>query len=231
MNEQRQQLTNSILSVADWMKAHGIDFPSDLAANISELKLTAAQEREKRSQSELEQYRHKLQILTSDLAAGDITQEQFEEDTESYVEEVLLLLFLLGSGKRNRQLGAMELALLQEQFEIHRQSVSLLASDIMSGRYAENQEALDSRIGLWVIGGLAVLTLAKTFQDDDPLLQWRLGATEEHCSDCARLDGQIHRASEWRASGWLPQNRNLECGGWNCDCSLVNVEGPERGSF
>ena len=58
---------------------------------------------------------------------------------------------------------------------------------------------------------------------NDDRLVWRLGATEEHCSTCAALDGKIATKEQWVASGYRPQNPPnalLECGGWRCDCSL-----------
>lgn len=54
-------------------------------------------------------------------------------------------------------------------------------------------------------------------------LVWRIGATEKHCETCAALDGIVAYATEWQASGLSPQNppnTALECGGWQCDCSL-----------
>lgn len=59
-------------------------------------------------------------------------------------------------------------------------------------------------------------------------LMWQLGATEEHCTSCAALNGIIAFASEWETSGikpQSPQNPYLACGGWRCDCSLVPTDG------
>lgn len=54
-------------------------------------------------------------------------------------------------------------------------------------------------------------------------LVWILGRTEEHCPECAALNGIVARASEWDALDIRPQNApndKLTCGGWKCDCSL-----------
>lgn len=54
-------------------------------------------------------------------------------------------------------------------------------------------------------------------------LVWTLGATEQHCPECAALDGIVAWASEWDTLGVRPQNApndKLTCGGWRCDCSL-----------
>lgn len=54
-------------------------------------------------------------------------------------------------------------------------------------------------------------------------LVWKLGETEKHCSTCAALNNKVAYAKEWESSGLKPQNapnKLLECGGWQCDCSL-----------
>ena len=61
------------------------------------------------------------------------------------------------------------------------------------------------------------------------LLVWRLGFTERHCKDCAWLDGQRHRASWYRSRGYYPKKPGsaTECGGYRCDCSLIDKNGNE----
>jgi len=54
-------------------------------------------------------------------------------------------------------------------------------------------------------------------------LEWTLGATEEHCPECASFNGMVARASEWDTLGIRPQNApndKITCGGWRCDCTL-----------
>lgn len=54
-------------------------------------------------------------------------------------------------------------------------------------------------------------------------LVWQLGATEEHCPECAALNGLVMSAKQWNQIGVRPQNapnKSLTCGGWRCDCSL-----------
>lgn len=61
-------------------------------------------------------------------------------------------------------------------------------------------------------------------------LKWVVGPTE-HCSDCLRLNGQVHPPDVWAASGWQPQARVLECGGFRCQCSFVPTDEEESGGF
>ena len=72
--------------------------------------------------------------------------------------------------------------------------------------------------------GLAVSTSNAKYE-------WQLGATEEHCPDCLRLNGQVHKMSEWVESRWLPKTRKLDCGGWLCDCKLVRTTKRTKGNF
>jgi hypothetical protein len=58
-------------------------------------------------------------------------------------------------------------------------------------------------------------------------LIWTLGATEEHCPECSRLNGIVARAKEWDVLNIRPQsapNDKLTCGGWRCDCSLTPTD-------
>jgi hypothetical protein len=62
--------------------------------------------------------------------------------------------------------------------------------------------------------------------------RWELGRTEEHCADCSRLNGQVHRMRDWRKRNLLPGSSDLECHGYNCDCKLVPAPGERaRGRF
>lgn len=59
--------------------------------------------------------------------------------------------------------------------------------------------------------------------------EWVYGDTE-HCADCRRLNGQVHRMRDWQRRV-LPQDSSLECGGFNCSCRLVRSDSRARGSF
>lgn len=68
--------------------------------------------------------------------------------------------------------------------------------------------------------------------DKNGYYEWSWGSTEEHCSDCRRLNGQVHRLRDWQSSNWKPKSDRLECKGFNCDCRLVRKTGARaRGNF
>lgn len=55
--------------------------------------------------------------------------------------------------------------------------------------------------------------------------KWVLGATEEHCDTCADLNGQTHPLSWYLDRDYIPRqagSKTLDCGGWRCDCSIVD---------
>lgn len=75
----------------------------------------------------------------------------------------------------------------------------------------------------------AVYNAAVMFANTKQMLTWRLGETEKHCSTCAKLDGQRHKASWYIIRNYIPRKAGaaMECGGYNCDCSLVTDNGEE----
>ncbi|MGB1286713.1 MAG: hypothetical protein ACPG7F_09295 [Aggregatilineales bacterium] len=58
-----------------------------------------------------------------------------------------------------------------------------------------------------------------------------LGNTEQHCPDCKRLNGQIHRLKTYFKRGLYPRSSALACGGWRCDCRLIKTTEPAKGRF
>jgi hypothetical protein len=61
------------------------------------------------------------------------------------------------------------------------------------------------------------------------VVTWQLGATEKHCKDCAKLDGQSHKINWFVERDYIPRKNGaaMECGGYNCDCRLVDKKGNE----
>src|SRR5512139_1275345 len=52
------------------------------------------------------------------------------------------------------------------------------------------------------------------------MLMWHLGATEEHCKTCSRLDGKEHRARWYITRNYIPRRpgADMDCGGYQCEC-------------
>lgn len=60
-------------------------------------------------------------------------------------------------------------------------------------------------------------------------LTWRYGDTD-HCETCEWLNDQRHRAKWYREHGYIPRqpgSETLACGGYRCQCTLVDDDGEE----
>jgi hypothetical protein len=66
--------------------------------------------------------------------------------------------------------------------------------------------------------------------DRNGMYEWVYGDTE-HCKDCLRLNGQVHRYKDWLAKGWQPASSRLFCKGFNCRCRLVKTAERAKGRF
>lgn len=60
--------------------------------------------------------------------------------------------------------------------------------------------------------------------------KWIYGDTE-HCADCLRLNGQVHRMRDYVRKGWLPKADKLACKGFRCGCQLERTTERATGKF
>lgn len=97
---------------------------------------------------------------------------------------------------------------------------------------ADNTKALGgkltpllSRTELWVQAYTVVFNKARAFADANGKYMWVLGNTKEHCDSCLKLNGKVKRMSYWEEHV-MPRTRDLECGGWRCQCSLIPTDEP-----
>jgi hypothetical protein len=99
---------------------------------------------------------------------------------------------------------------------------SAYVSSLMDAIFKEGvQYTGDGRSSLWAHKSLdGIYQKGLLSADSNGLYEWRLGKTEAHCATCLRMNGAIKRLSKWHEDGILPQGSELECGGWQCDCTL-----------
>lgn len=87
-----------------------------------------------------------------------------------------------------------------------------------------------NRIELWVgalgsLGHTAIMSARENM-----MVTWEYGDTDQHCTTCSTLHGQRHRLKWYRDKGYIPRepaSETLSCGGWGCDCRLVDDDGNQ----
>jgi len=82
------------------------------------------------------------------------------------------------------------------------------------------------REDMWVNAYQQAYNKALQMASNDPKMEWVLGATEQHCSDCSKYAGKVKRASYWQKIGAVPQSPSLSCKGIHCDCRLEPTSKP-----
>jgi hypothetical protein len=60
---------------------------------------------------------------------------------------------------------------------------------------------------------------------------WTIGIREDHCLDCLRLNGQIHRLRDYTRKNLLPKSSRLKCKGFRCGCTISRTTERARGRF
>lgn len=75
----------------------------------------------------------------------------------------------------------------------------------------------------------SIYTQGAALVKDNVMVTWHLGATEKHCKTCAKLDGQRHKIKWFIDRGYIPKQpgASMDCGGYNCDCTLTDDKGNE----
>ncbi len=202
--------------------------------------LRQAQDRGENKQAQAEDlltaYTDGIGELVSSAILGEIEQVEFETAMTALVDETYPALFTAGAEIDDlAALSRGELAEFETELETAQASVPNLANDIYSLRRYDGEGGLESaenRVTVWGNKAMGLVSLGMLFMPGDELLEWVYGDTQ-HCEDCSRLNGQVHRQSEWRNSGWRTQGHNLACNGFHCQCRFKPMPAgtPTSGTF
>jgi len=175
-----------------------------------------------------------VENLVKDLYNSEITKDQFDGRMFDLIDDQMRRAF--NEGMRANGLDPADITdawkeIYQNKTLSQVEFIDKFSNDILTGagNEVDIKQYLD-RVDMWSNQYPAMVQEAKltTAYPKDNYI-WKLGATEEHCSTCATLDGQIHSAQWWLDSGYhpgQPPNGALECGGWRCDCSLEYTDEP-----
>ena len=174
----------------------------------------------------LEQYQEQLIALILLANSGELSRIQFRDRLAALADTFLTAAFLLAGGDvRKRQE-------LDDLITAHTASVTRLARDVFNGTYQgeAGEGKIANRARLWTASVAGAYSIGQIYSTrGGQRLRWDLGNTEQHCSDCLRLNGIVLTRDEWRQTGWRPRIRRLECGGWYCDCRLTETDEPSMG--
>jgi len=191
-----------------------------------------------------------LSDKTRGAIKADETPEDIQERYRAAVEAAILAYFLSGAVDVLRTAfeeamneayasmyelgGASDAEWLQKQIDNEAANIESLIEQAQAMRDAGATEA---EIGAWSAaraagyagGALAIYNATVLLSQGDAMLTWHLGATEKHCATCLELNGKSHPASYYMENNFIPRmpGANLDCGGWNCDCSLTDKDGNE----
>jgi len=187
----------------------------------------------------LAQYERQLWSHVRDFYSGETNAFEFIDDFVGSIDHQFGKAWNEGARAVEvdpKDFSEEDLAVLDEMIKAEREFILKFGEDIEAAVAAGVPVAtFRSRVSVWANKYNEVVNKAKVYFGKKTKLEWQLGATEEHCETCARLNGIVAWAQEWEESGVKPQsapNDDLECGGWRCDCSLANTDRRRtRGAF
>ena len=217
----KRPLTETLIKALDFVHARGYDV-TDVQAQLENAMKTEAY------------YRRALNRDVLDFYRGDIDSGEFIDDMVMLISEQLTRAW--NEGMRANDLDPKKdmtdewQGILDQLIKDEEDHVLDYAQAIEDARKAGTPiDPLKARVELWVNRYPEVVSLSKITTKPEDRFMWKLGATEQHCETCARLNGTVATGAQWAESGYHPQdppNDKLSCGGWKCDCRFEYTEEP-----
>jgi hypothetical protein len=179
----------------------------------------------------IETYRANLRNAVRGLWTGDLDYFMFYDQMMLSIERGFTQAWYEGAamyGIRPSEITDTERDALRSEIVRETNFIDGLAQGVLARSRASGGklEPLYARAELWVAAYNRVRTLASTYAAADQKHVWNLGRAKEHCRDCARYNGKVHRMSVWRKYGAIPQSYELYCHGYKCTCSLSPTNAP-----
>jgi len=119
----------------------------------------------------------------------------------------------------------------QKEFIAGLAEAAAAAADLPKGTPERRsaQAGVNSRVDLWGQSLRDLGNEGKASALKNMMVTWRLGRTEEHCETCVRLNGTRRRVSWFMDRDYRPQMNGaaMDCGGWRCECKLVDDKGKQ----
>ena len=230
------QLSQSILDAMAWMRAHGWQgmVDDDLIAEITALKFRPGQ-----SLAQVEdEYATTLYEIMDDYANSERPITAFRNRYNRAVNDAFNVAVVAGwadGGATGRIPGELQ-DWTNERIDRESNFVADMFNDLREMRKTSTPDQLANFISDRAEGYTATLEgvylQGKAYAMGERPGQWQYGATEEHCDTCRMLADKSPQPLRWfRDNGYIPRQRGsstLECGGWRCDCSVVDPETGEQ---
>ena len=170
-----------------------------------------------------------LKQYCRELFRGDLSQSAFLDDMMETIADQLHKAWREGArevGVSGEEADAdpMIFTIINGEYnQVDGLAIAIIEFAREGHTFEEYAARFNSRIELWARRYADVVNRAKAHFGRKIKLEWMLGATEEHCETCNRLNGLVAYAEEWQTARIFPQNppnSMLECGGWRCGCTL-----------
>lgn len=183
-------------------------------------------------------YNRQVWRIMRELFLSEISEYDFVDDFSDFIDNQFTRAWNAGAremGVDPNKYTMNDIAQLANRIAAERDYMLQLADDILQARaqrisLAEFRTRFQMRAEMYAnryndILNEARLWFGATRDGGQICLIWVVGQTE-HCTDCARLDGIIATAREWLQYPMKPQGRELECGGYRCQCQFLPTDEP-----
>ena len=179
-------------------------------------------------------YEQEFRRLVQQASEGELQPSAFEQVMVDLVSSVLLFLFLSAARQSVSAVTPPTEQAIRAYIRTHTDALQGLSRDIYAGRYSPDRLTLNGlfkRTELWVNMAVGAFEEGKLYRRDNPRYRWVRNLLKDSCTDCLRLDGQVHSAEAWRAANWVPRSTRLACSGYHCGCTFVETNEAETGTF
>lgn len=184
------------------------------------------------------EYQDKLYVLMQDYLQGSSPITAYRNEFDRYVNDAFTFAFIAGwadagadqltdeaqNWLNDRIASEQEfVASLFPQLKALRDDDEIDMDDKLAAAQAHAEGYTQTLVGVYANG--------KMMGEPERVGQWELGATEQHCGTCSDLNGKKHPLSWYLDNGYIPQeagSSTLECGGWNCDCRIIDPKTGEQ---
>lgn len=198
--------------------------------------------------------------LARDMLRGLVVWRAYPETRKDFVDEITTLFYAAQADETTRRAFAARLRTLLNRFgllafhdgmaEAGNDHDSLSADELATFKgwrdeqsgYVTNFGAeifkegvseleIAQRIYMWTDVSLGRVKILGTIAGGDPMLRRVLGQVEsEHCPECHKLAGQVHKASEWAKRDLLIGSSLTTCK-QGCHCSFEVTNEDESGDW